>query len=146
MHINNFEAEVEDKIVKRGERYFSDGAVDELWQETDGGYHAVVDGSEPYEVMIELDADGEIADHSCDCPYDWGEYCKHEVAVLLAIRNLRASGTHPPTERQKKRRGLKALLDNYTKEDLIGLICTLSREYGLYEDIIVYFEEDVEEW
>ena len=37
-------------------------------------------------------------------------------------------------------------MDNYSKEDLIELICSLSREYGLYEDILVHFEEDVEDW
>jgi uncharacterized Zn finger protein len=45
-----------------------------------------VDGSEIYEVEVRLDEDGEILDIAYDCPYDWGEICKHQVAVLLAVR------------------------------------------------------------
>ena len=68
MHINHFGNEVEEKILKRGQQYFADGVIDELWQASDGSYHAVVDGSEPYEVTIDLDASGEIADHPAIAP------------------------------------------------------------------------------
>ena len=45
---------------------------------------AEVEGSEfePYQVSIRLHGDG-VADAHCTCPYDWGGYCKHIVAVLL---------------------------------------------------------------
>ena len=135
MNINDFENYLDNKILQRGISYYFDGAVDEIWRESDGVYHAVVDGSEPYEVDFEIDTAGVIASHFCDCPYDWGEYCKHEVAVFLAVRELLKSAETLPTSRQKKERGLKALLENHTKEDLIILLCELSREYGLYEDI-----------
>ena len=44
-------------------------------------------GSEyaPYEIAVSLLDDGSIADATCTCPYDWGGYCKHIVAVLLTV-------------------------------------------------------------
>ena len=142
MNIIDFENDIDNKILKRGISYYSDGAVDEIWRESDGVYHAVVEGSEPYEVEFEIDTAGTITAHFCNCPYDWGEYCKHEVAALLAVRELLKSAETLPPSRQKKKRGLEALLENHTKADLISLLCELSREYGLYEDILDYFVEE----
>ena len=44
---------------------------------------ATVQGSEwdPCHVIVTFTGDGFTA--SCTCPYDWGGYCKHVVAVLL---------------------------------------------------------------
>lgn len=102
----------------------------------------MVDGSEPYEVEIQLASGEEIAVHTCDCPYDWGEYCKHEIAVLMAIREHKKTGTVLPDGRQKKRRGLAALLEERTREELVELVVSLSREYSLYQDIQYYFDEE----
>jgi hypothetical protein len=51
---------------------------------------AAVQGSQPdpYEVDIDVESDGDEAgdiDASCTCPYDWGGYCKHIIAVLLEV-------------------------------------------------------------
>ncbi len=49
-------------------------------------------GPWPYQVVIELDGD-ELDSASCTCPYDWGDYCKHIVAVLLTlVRDAGATG------------------------------------------------------
>jgi uncharacterized Zn finger protein len=47
---------------------------------------ASVEGSqyEPYAVTISFDLGG-VAAASCTCPYDWGGWCKHCVAVMLAL-------------------------------------------------------------
>lgn len=144
MNIQDFEPDIEAKILKRGQGYYEDGLIDELWSPESNHYQAVVDGSEPYEVEVVLNADGEIIDHTCACPYDWGEHCKHMVAVLLAIRECRANGTTLPDRRQKKKRGLAARLEECSKKELIALLVSLSREHGLYQDIQYYFED--EEW
>lgn len=69
----------------RGEDYYATGAVAELVRRGDTVY-AEVEGSsyEPYQVEITFDED-DIDDAYCTCPYDWGGWCKHIVAVLLAI-------------------------------------------------------------
>ena len=67
----------------RGRSYASDGSVSDLLRRGDR-LTAEVEGSEfePYQVSIRLHGDG-VTDAHCTCPYDWGGYCKHIVAVLL---------------------------------------------------------------
>ncbi|MCL4301695.1 MAG: SWIM zinc finger family protein [Anaerolineae bacterium] len=68
----------------RGRDYYESGAVVDLQQRGDT-LLAQVEGSsyEPYEVTIELE-NGELVDAECTCPYDWGGFCKHIVAVLFS--------------------------------------------------------------
>lgn len=67
----------------RGKEYYQAGAVSDLTRRGNT-LRAEVEGSsyEPYQVTITLDAGG-VAEATCTCPYDWGDYCKHIVAVLL---------------------------------------------------------------
>ena len=37
---------------------------------------------DPYTVSIDFDRGG-LTDVTCDCPYDWGGWCKHIIATLL---------------------------------------------------------------
>ncbi len=86
MTLDNFEKFVEAKIVQRGYGYFKDGDVKKVEQVGVGEFNAVVFGTDIYEVYVKLD--GEIIVQSyCDCPYDWGNTCKHEVAVFYKLRN-----------------------------------------------------------
>ncbi len=68
----------------RGEEYYRDGAISNtavqgamLSGECAGTYAPY------YRVQVELDEAG-IAEASCTCPYEFGGYCKHIVALLLA--------------------------------------------------------------
>lgn len=69
---------------RRGEDYYLQGAVLSMTRRG-GALHAEVAGGDltPYEVRVSLDEAG-VADATCDCPYEWGGWCKHIVAVLLA--------------------------------------------------------------
>lgn len=91
--IDNFEHEVEPVIVQRGRRYYRSGAVTECTEEG-GEITAEVQGSENYRVRMEIDDDGTIGSHRCSCPYDYGEFCKHEVAVLYYLRDMRKKAAH----------------------------------------------------
>lgn len=73
-----------DESFSRGEDYYADGSVLSIVRRGDQ-LHAEVQGSEyrPYAVTVELDGD-QIVDALCTCPYDWGGWCKHIVAALLA--------------------------------------------------------------
>jgi len=55
----------------------------------DNIYEAEVEGTELYTVEVELDDKANIIDTQCDCPYDMGEYCKHQVAVFVALRDMK---------------------------------------------------------
>ncbi len=66
---------------ERGERYFEEGRV-EIIEASERRVKAVVEGTYNYTVEVDLD---EGISATCTCPYDWGGYCKHIVAVLLAM-------------------------------------------------------------
>jgi uncharacterized Zn finger protein len=73
-----------DQSFQRGSSYYRSGAVSDLVRR---GHllTAQVIGSDyaPYRIDVALLDDGSIGAASCTCPYDWGGYCKHIVAVLL---------------------------------------------------------------
>jgi len=143
MKIYYFEVGIEPKILERGKKYFYDGLVVDLWSEKSGRFCAVVDGSIPYDVEIHLDEDFEIVYHDCDCPYDWSEYCKHEVAVLLAIREHFERKTTLKTH--GKKRGLRSRLSEIEKDDLISILCNLASECDLWYEIVRYLDETDDE-
>lgn len=84
MNLKDFEQDINRTILRRGREYYKDGRV-ELAVFGDGVYSASVAGSHDYAVVVELDADKNIIDVECDCPYTDGPHCKHMVAVFYAI-------------------------------------------------------------
>ena len=84
-------------ILERGEDYYLGGEVDDL-QQTDYGYHAVVHGSEDYDVDIYVE-DEKVMDMDCDCPYaEDGNNCKHMAAVLFALTDKEEEEDSAPAE------------------------------------------------
>ena len=102
---------------ERGESYYRKGAVLEVIRRGNR-LTALVEGSqyEPYRVSIALDEAG-VHDAWCSCPYDWGGYCKHIVAVLLTyIRQPESFRVRPePAE----------LLAPLSREELLALLSGL---------------------
>lgn len=79
---------VSDKIYQRGLKYYDQGRVLQYRINNPAANRysitAQVSGTKKYNIKTELklkESDLEVKS-SCDCPYDWEEYCKHEVAVL----------------------------------------------------------------
>jgi uncharacterized Zn finger protein len=68
----------------RGQSYYEHGAVSNLALRGNL-LQADVEGSQytPYRVRVTFDQGG-ITSATCTCPYDWGGWCKHIVAVMLA--------------------------------------------------------------
>ena len=81
---------VSEKSFKRGEEYFNWGLVESVVRRGSRLFAQVLGSEEDaYQVGISFqDADFTA---SCTCPYDWGGYCKHIVAVLLTWMNDRDS-------------------------------------------------------
>jgi len=87
MNINDFDKHIESKILSRGREYYNGNCITSLeYDEDDNEWTAEVAGSDDYTVMVKLNNDGHILKSSCDCPYDFGIYCKHQAAVFYAIR------------------------------------------------------------
>ena len=71
-------------ILERGWDYYENECVQEILKE-ENGIKAWVEGSELYQVCIEM-TDGEIINMTCTCPYaEGGLNCKHMAAVLYML-------------------------------------------------------------
>ena len=115
-----------DKSFQRGRELYRGGAISNaaIQGHTLSGE---CEGNESpfYKVRVELDGGG-IRSATCTCPYDYGGYCKHIVALLLAYvqKPKRFAVRREPTE----------LLAGLTREQLLALVTKLLRERpDLYE-------------
>ncbi len=108
-----------EESFRRGESYYADGAVASAIQRGDS-LTASVWGSEPepYRVVVRLDRGG-VASADCDCPYDWGGWCKHIVAALLFA-------IHKP-EQVQERPPIEALVAGLSLEQLRAVLLGLAR-------------------
>src|SRR6266508_100129 len=113
---------------RRGEEYYRDGAVSNtaiqgtlLSGECAGAYAPY------YRVQVELDEAG-IAAASCTCLYEYGGYCKHIVALLLAYLH------HPKSFTARK--APEELLAGLDHNDLVAILTKLMQEQpDLYDRI-----------
>lgn len=122
---------VPEKIFRRGDAYCEQGAVLELARRNEV-LRAAVAGSmdEPYEVQVTIRGDRILA--RCDCPYaeEWGGWCKHIVAVMLAVARRRI-----PIQEQPTVRALLAGLGRGEVERLVeALVEQAPRLYDLVRD------------
>lgn len=105
---------------ERGLDYYEGGSVYSLvWRGNE--LHAEVLGShyDPYNVEI-IFTESALTSAWCDCPYDWGGWCKHIVATLLAY-------LYQP-EKIQKRPEAGELLATLSRERLERLLLHLIRE------------------
>ena len=89
MDLHNFESYIDETILMRGYDYYRQGHVICIRENEEHVFMAEVEGTETYHVAVELDEDMSIVDTRCNCPYDYGEFCKHQVAVFLALRKMK---------------------------------------------------------
>ncbi len=121
--LNGFVEYIDDAIAKRGLSYFRKGSVVSFEETGPGEYEAVVSGTEDYTVLLTV-RNGMLTDHRCDCPYDMGPFCKHEVAALfhlqqdeLGLRVKAPTVKEGKTRKQKKPTGVSERV-----EELIGKV------------------------
>ncbi len=127
MNLDTFEDEIDSTILSRGLSYYRGKSVMSLEMSEPNTYIAHVAGTQLYEVTIKLDDDREIEDSSCTCPYDWGDHCKHEVAVLYALRHQLNSTKHEMVERPKVV-DLEALLEKKSKKELLSFLLDFAKK------------------
>ena len=73
---------VTEKSFERGKEYYDWGMVESVVRRGSRLFAEVLGSEEDtYNVGVFFQQDDFSA--SCTCPYDWGGYCKHIVAVLL---------------------------------------------------------------
>ncbi|MFE8700667.1 SWIM zinc finger domain-containing protein [Cytobacillus sp. FJAT-54145] len=141
MRISDFEEYVDKTILKRGKDYFISGSIQKVEMVKENLYIVEVVGTEFYSVKVSLTEKDDIVSTSCDCPYDWGEYCKHQVAALYALRDLRENGENQGNLDKtalKQEKDLKFILFNFNKEELLNIILDLSNEYSEIENRLLF--------
>ncbi len=109
-----------EKSFQRGEEYYHGDLVLSLIQRGDL-LKAEVEGSQydSYQIQVTLEAEEGI-DAVCDCPYDWGGWCKHIVAVLLTC-------VHKPEEIELKS-PLEQMLAGLDRDQLKILLLQLNEQ------------------
>lgn len=136
MNLKNFEIEVEPKIVERGLDYYKNGDVRKLEKVGENEFSAVVFGTEKYSVYVKFNGET-IIEHECDCPYDYGDVCKHKVAVFYQIRNGNFSDLSDK---------LNSLLTNLHESALRRFVANLLKtDANFRREFLREFDEDFEE-
>jgi hypothetical protein len=126
VNINDFEKHIESKILSRGREYYNGNYITSLeYDEDDNEWTAEVAGSDDYIVTVKLNNDGYILNSSCDCPYDFGIYCKHQAAVFYALRkSLGETSTNGKKTNTKKSSKIKFedMLKKIEKDELLSFL------------------------
>jgi hypothetical protein len=163
MNLNNFENHIDKKILARGYDYYENDYVASVEETDDNIYEAKVEGTELYTVEVELDNETNIIETQCDCPYDMGEYCKHHVAVFLALRdmknNIPGRNNHiskksiasevaikSPVPKKRKAADIEKILSDRTKNELVEFLLDIASEYEeIKQRIELNFDEGNDE-
>ena len=119
---------------ERGVDYFRKGRVKNLVR-SGSRITASVAGTQKYKVTLRTDK--EDFDASCTCPYDWGGYCKHIVATLIAV-----SDDEPAVikHKERKERNVEDILNNLTSEELKNFLrLELEKNKSLRDHFFIIF-------
>ena len=136
MTLTNFEGLVEAKIVERGYDYYKRGRTAKVEKVGEGEFNAIAFGSDDYEVYVKIEGE-RIVEYECDCPYDWGNTCKHAVAVFYQIRYGNFSNTGDKT---------REILDNLRDDALRRFVSImLKKDRRFRRKFLRGFDEEFED-
>lgn len=136
MNLKDFEKFVEDKIVSRGYEYFKHDEVRKVEKVSENEFSAVVAGTSLYTVYVKLNGET-IVEYECDCPYDYGNTCKHTVAVFY---KLRAKDFTDSAEK------FETILENVNDFALRAFVRNLLKKDRIFRnEFFCTFDEDFEE-
>ncbi|WP_404469765.1 hypothetical protein [Sutcliffiella horikoshii] len=138
MNINNFQNHINKKILQRGYDYFLDGYILETYLIEENKYVFQVDGTEIYEVKVQLNKENEITYSECDCPFDYEAICKHEVAAYYKIVEMKRNDEDPSD--QNVQTDLHSVLNDLSKKELIKIIKELTeKDLALIDTLMVKY-------
>lgn len=147
MNLNDFVEYIDQTIYLRGYDYYENDYVTSVKENAPNLFAAEVEGTETYSVEVELDESLNIVETSCDCPYDWGEHCKHQVAVFLALRDIKLNGAEKtkenlPSAKKNSDTNIEDILLSSTKEDIVKFLLNIASENEeIKQRILLRFDE-----
>ena len=123
---------------ERGIGYYKAGRVINI-EQIGKRIISTVQGTDDYTVTIYKDNNRISA--TCTCPYDFGGYCKHIVATLIALFLDNKVKIVNKTEKEKEKEDKsKAILNNLSLDELKGFLNTeFDKNPALKENFIIYF-------
>lgn len=140
MNIRNLESEIDRTILAKGYDYYENGNILEVSREGKHGYLFQLEGSEVYEVEIDMDESGTIVRSVCDCPYDRGPVCKHEAAAyyeLLEMIDDEGNGERVLAQATEQP-GLAEILDALSKQQLIEIIVEIAQADKVLKNSLIF--------
>ncbi|KAA3615638.1 MAG: hypothetical protein D8M58_15700 [Calditrichaeota bacterium] len=84
--LDKIETQTTSSNLERGKIYFRAGHVNDFKITNNRFVEAIVTGNKSYKVFLEI-KDNEY-EAFCSCPYKSKGYCKHQVAVKLALMKV----------------------------------------------------------
>ncbi|WP_232697498.1 SWIM zinc finger family protein [Brevibacillus daliensis] len=144
MNINNFSDHTNKTIFDRGYDYYMEGNIVEVNKHEDNLFTFVVQGSEKYEVVVKIDEAGKILYTNCECPYDFGPICKHQVAAFLELRDMLLHEVQCQTmiKVRSTQPEITEVLLNLSKEELISIIVDITQKDRVLEKkLLVRYSE-----
>lgn len=147
MKLTDFESEIAEDLLQKGFDYYSNGQVSELVKISAAHWIAKVEGTEIYEVEVQLHK-LTIRDWQCNCPYDYGPICKHVVALFYAL--AKEKDQDQARDSSKPRKAIKdnvaEVFKKATKEDLQNFITEqFESERTLKNAFLAFFAELLDE-
>jgi len=144
MKIKDLLNKIGGEIFARGEDYYENDYISFLtYNPQKHSYYGEVEGSgfKDYQVRIDLDEDNNVDYYNCNCPYDWGDICKHLIAVFLAIEDgnyIESSENDIESVKniekiEDDKEDILCILNNASKEDLVEFI---TKKGFKYDDFI----------
>lgn len=124
MHIYDFENHINQNILDRGFNYYNDGNIKKVYKQRNNKYVFYIEGGDDYEVSVEIGDHGDILNSYCDCPYDLGPICKHEVAAYFKLFEMldQENDIETAPSKANKRDTIYHVLINLSKQELINII------------------------
>ncbi|MGD6879986.1 SWIM zinc finger family protein [Bacillus infantis] len=144
MKLSNFKNAIDATILDRGHDYYIDGRLEHIETNAENKYFFQAEGTDIYEVWVEVEEDGEIADSECDCPYDYGPICKHQAAAFYQLAGM-LDGVRTEQRAVKKTEKvpvLEDILTDLSKEELIHIIMEATfHDEGLERKLLMKYVE-----
>lgn len=141
MNIAAFDEYIDDLILKRGKDYYLNGHIKSIEEIKKNNYIVEVAGTDSYLVQVLTSDSGDIVNSNCDCPYDRGEFCKHQVASFFALRDGRDTTPEKNDDVIKNnipQSNLTTFLSKLTKNELTNMILDLAEADPDLETKLLY--------
>lgn len=135
--IDDYEDDFDYQIKNRGKSYYENGNIVSIIR-NGNTFISRIDGTKRYEVEVSFDDEDGLLDYDCTCPCDYP--CKHEYAVLLAIKNKEYNQTELKPFVKKNEYTIQKLIELIPAEELKKyMLSEEGKDYVCFE--IEHFED-----